>query len=303
MQAAPVRPKPTDLTASIDPVATRRWAAMQHATSAWLHDEVARRMAERLDWIKLPVERWVDWEPSRGSMQARELVAAYYPKARRSEISVHASDSKKAPRDKWWQGILPGRRQAAVLAPPEHSMNLVWANMLAHQTADPRALLEQWHRALADDGFLMFSCLGPDSLIELRQLYEQLGWPPPVQEFTDMHDWGDRLITAGFADPVTDQEHIVLHFDSAARLLQELRGLGRNFHVDRFDGLRTPAWRQQLEQAVNRHLRKNASSPIEISFEIIYGHALRPEPRPPRAMQTFTRRPGQPLQPVSSGSR
>jgi malonyl-CoA O-methyltransferase len=41
---------------------------------------------------------------------------------------------------------------------------MLWANMLLHMAADPQPLLQQWHAALAVDGFLMFSCLGPDTL-------------------------------------------------------------------------------------------------------------------------------------------
>ena len=91
---------------------------------------------------------------------------------------------------------------------------MLWANMALHMAADPQALIAQWHRALATDGFLMFSCLGPDTLRELRALYAALGWPPAGHEFTDMHDWGDMLVHAGFAEPVMDMERIVLTWDT-----------------------------------------------------------------------------------------
>ena len=68
------------------------------------------------------------------------------------------------------------------------------------------ALFERWQRALAVDGFVMFSCLGPGTLRELRALYARLGWRAPAQDFIDMHDLGDMLVHAGFADPVMDQE-------------------------------------------------------------------------------------------------
>ncbi len=52
---------------------------------------------------------------------------------------------------------------------------LLWANMMLHLAADPVALLQQWQRALAVDGFLMFSTLGPGSLHGLRQAYAAAG--------------------------------------------------------------------------------------------------------------------------------
>jgi malonyl-CoA O-methyltransferase len=165
-------------------------------------------------------------------------------------------------------------------------MQLVWANMLAHQAADPAALLADWHRALAADGFVMFSCLGPDTLRELRALYAAAGWPPPAQEFTDLHDWGDQLIAAGFAEPVMDMERLTLTYETPARLLAELRELGRNQHPARHAALRTPAWRERLEQALDRRLRPASGGPLGLTFEIIYGHALKPAPRHPVTART-----------------
>ena len=54
---------------------------------------------------------------------------------------------------------------------------MLWANMALHMAAQPSELMARWHETLAVDGFLMFSCLGPDTLRELRALYRALGWP------------------------------------------------------------------------------------------------------------------------------
>ena len=149
---------------------------------------------------------------------------------------------------------------------------MLWANMALHMAEDPQALIAQWHRALAVDGFLMFSCLGPDTLHELRALYQAMGWPALSHDFTDMHDWGDMLAAAGFAEPVMDMERITLTFETPERLLAELRGLGRNLHPKRFPGLRGRKWHAQLKQGI-------ASMPIQMTFEVIYGHAFKPAPR------------------------
>ena len=54
---------------------------------------------------------------------------------------------------------------------------------------------------------------------ELRELYATLGWPAPTPGFIDMHDLGDMLVAAGFADPVLDQETLTLSWASAEALL------------------------------------------------------------------------------------
>jgi len=155
------------------------------------------------------------------------------------------------------------------------SLDLMWANMLLHQISEPAALLAQWRNALAPSGFLMFSCLGPDTLRELRALYRRHGWGEPARHFADMHDLGDMLLAAGFAEPVMDTERLTLHFATPERLLAELRELGRNLHPGRFAGLRGRGWHTQLLRAMNEELRGGAPpAPLAISFEIIYGHAL-----------------------------
>jgi malonyl-CoA O-methyltransferase len=93
-----------------------------------------------------------------------------------------------------------------------------------------------------------------------------------------MHDWGDMLAHAGFADPVMDMERLTLTWENPQRLLQELRGLGANLHPQRFGGLRGRGWRERLERELASALR-NAEGRLALSFEIIYGHAVKPQPR------------------------
>jgi malonyl-CoA O-methyltransferase len=157
---------------------------------------------------------------------------------------------------------------------------MVWANMALHMAADPQDLLGQWHRLLCPEGFLMFSCLGPDTIRQLRAVYQAMGWPEPAHAFTDMHDWGDMLVAAGYAEPVMDMERLTLTYASPQRLLAELRELGRNLHPQRFPGLRGRRWQQQLLQALV-DVGGGGDGPLELTFEIIYGHALKPQPRLP----------------------
>jgi len=156
---------------------------------------------------------------------------------------------------------------------------MLWANMALHESSNPQALLDRWRETLKVDGFLMFSCLGPDTVREIRELYATLGWPPAGHELTDMHDWGDMLVQAGFAEPVMDMERITLTYETPSRLLKELRELGRNFHPRRFPALRGRAWKASLEQAIGRHLVKGQDGRLTLTFEVIYGHALKAAPK------------------------
>ncbi|MBL0422138.1 biotin synthase [Ramlibacter sp. AW1] len=265
---------------TIDPPAAARWQLRAPPRSPWLHEEVGRRMQERLQWIRLQPRVWADWEPVRGGLQAQRLVAAQYPQAESLVAEPDPIRREVAAREfakPWWK-TWGGGRVRVVDGLADGQAQMLWANMALHPSADPQALIWQWHRALAVDGFLMFSCLGPDSLNELRQVYARHGWPPPAPEFTDMHDWGDMLVHAGFAEPVMDMERLTLTWSDADALLAELRELGANLHPGRFPGLRGKRWRQELRDALTHELA-GPDGRLALTFEIIYGHALKPQPR------------------------
>lgn len=268
---APARP--------VDAIALARHASRVRASAEppWLHAEVARRMAERLPVIRSEPETVLDWwAPAR---VGATLLASAYPRARRIAVQPGpvAGPAATAP---WWSP----RRWAGAASPScaedavaPASAQLVWANMMLHAVPDPPAVFARWHRALAVDGFLMFSTLGPGTLEGLSALFARAGWGPALAPFVDMHDLGDQLVQAGFADPVMDQETLTLTWPDAAAALAELRTLGGNAAPGRFTGLRTPRWRQRLLQALASTAGPDGRP--RLSFEIVYGHAFRPPPR------------------------
>lgn len=269
---------------TIDPAAAARWARQAPAEgSPWLHEEIGRRMEDRLQWITAQPSTWADWSPLRGGLEAHALVARRYPKAAAHVVEADAALAARtasALTAPWWSARRWQGGQARFDPLPEQGVDLLWANMALHMAGDPEGLIAQWHRAVAVNGFLMFSCFGPDTVRELRDLYARHGWPPAGHEFTDMHDWGDMLVGAGFAEPIMDMERIVLTWATPEAALAELGTLGRNLHPARFGGLRGRGWRSRLGDAMNelQGQGENAGR-ITLTFEIIYGHAFKPTPR------------------------
>lgn len=252
-------------------------------TAPWLHGEAARRMAERLPIVRMRPDTVLAWAPCVGG--GSEVLQKAYPEARVLAVEPEAAARQPAAARPWWSFR---RAPATPLAPAElaeGACQLLWSNMGLHGSAEPQAVLRAWHRALAVDGFLMFSTWGASTLQRLRDVYRDAGWPVPQAPLVDMHDLGDMLIEAGFADPVMDQETITLTWADAAAALAELRSLGGNVALGRFPGLRTPRWRDRLAGALLQQAR-NAEGRIALDFEIVYGHAFRPAPRPRLAAET-----------------
>jgi len=279
----------------LDPRAQdRAWARLAGLPAPpWLHGEVARRLSERLSIVRQIPSHVFDWWSELGGGAA--LLAQAYPKAAVTGVlrpesttmrpAAPANAPAVAPAWRRWLGLgTAGPRAIAQSAVPAGQAQLVWSNMSLHWAPDAPALMREWQRALVVDGFLMFTTLGPGTLQSLREAYRANGWGTPHAPWTDMHDLGDMLVEAGFADPVMDQETLRLTWSSPQAALDELRTLGANDDVARFAGLRTPRWRERLLEALGA--RRDAQGRVLLEFEVVYGHAFKPVPRAKVAAQT-----------------
>jgi malonyl-CoA O-methyltransferase len=274
----------------LDPIALARVQGRLNAASSapWLHAEVARRMAQRLPVVKLKPTSVLDWGSFLGASQA--LLAQTYPHAQ-----IVAVEATAARRDATLQALQPakwslrrwsGKAPTASLedAVPAGQAQLLWSNMGLHGTINPQAVMQRWQRAVAVDGFLMFSTLGPGSLQSLAALYAAQAWPQAFAPFVDMHDLGDMLVQAGFADPVMDQEQITLTWAHAQALLTELHDWGGNVALGRATGLRTPRWQQRLVDLLTATAGPDGR--VSLTLEVVYGHAFKAAPRPRLAAET-----------------
>jgi len=92
-----------------------------------------------------------------------------------------------------------------------------------------------------------------------------------VHRFIDMHDFGDALLRAGFAEPVMDTERLTITYPSLAALHAELRGSGaRNIAQGRPRGL---GGRARARAIAARSAALTRNGPLSISVEVIHGHA------------------------------
>lgn len=285
----PIVNSPADLETAVpglDGGAAARWQQLPRSQSPWLHEEVASRMAERLQWFREKPGSWLHWEPVLGGLAAHQQLRAALPDARCfvfAERLAEALPLTQGPAARAWNPVRWWRGKGAEAVASDTRVDMLWSNMGLHAEPLPQALLQRWHSHIAKDGFLMFSCLGPDTLMELRPVYEAAGWPAPTHTFTDMHDWGDMLVQSGFAAPVMDMERITLSYSGARALLDDLRGLGRNLNVDRFPACRGRSWYARLCEVIESEVPRSPDGRLLLTLEIIYGHAFKPQPRVPLA--------------------
>ncbi|MGH8674152.1 MAG: methyltransferase domain-containing protein [Burkholderiales bacterium] len=258
----------------LDRIAVRRRfarAAPRYAEASRLEAEVGARMLERLDYVKVAPRRVLD--AGCGPAREADALGERYPDADLLLLDVALPMLRLAKPAGFLSRLLARRAKHAVCGELERlpvaswCVGLAWSNMALHWVADPLAAIRELHRVLMPEGLLMFSTLGPDSLKELRAA----AGPSRVHAFTDMHDFGDMLVAAGFAAPVMDAERVTLTYSSAAGLLADLRTSGQTCALAaRRRGLAGRGFLSALTRALDGQRRADR---LEATFEVVYGHA------------------------------
>jgi malonyl-CoA O-methyltransferase len=285
----------------------------------FLPREIAQRMRERLDYIKMKPTRVLD--AGCGTGEDLPQLRARFPEAPifGADLS-YAMLSRALPHaagDTSWRRLLPAALQRALgahgpriaqadfaaLPFAAEAFDFVWSNLALHWHPRPDLVFPEWQRVLKVGGLLMFSTLGPDTLRELRGAYAEVeaahgvASRPHVIDFVDMHDLGDMLVESGFEIPVMDQEALTVTYQSPESLLADVRRWGAypfaQAEAFAHDGAKgggasageggglagAPARRLYAALISALEARRREDGTIALTFEVIYGHAWKAVPR------------------------
>jgi SAM-dependent methyltransferase len=156
------------------------------------------------------------------------------------------------------------------------SLDLVVSALAFQFVNDLPGVLAQIRRALRPDGLLLAAMLGGDTLSELRQCFAAAeaelegGVSPRVAPFADLRDVGALLQRVDLALPVTDVDRVVVRYDSAFSLMQDLRRMGAtNILVER---RRIPTRRATMLRMAEIYAERFADPDgrIRATFDIIW---------------------------------
>ena len=266
------------MMSTIDKRAARRAferAAESYDEAAVLQREIGSRMLERLDYVRLKPATILDL--GCGTGYSIDLLAKRWRKARIIGLDLAEAMLHRARRRGSWINrprLLCADQEALPLA--DDSVDLVISNASLQWAGDlPRAFAEL-RRVLRPEGLLMFTTFGPDTLIELRRAWALAdgGAHGHVSPFLDMHDIGDALLRAGFADPVMDAERLSMTYETVQALMRDLKAIGgRNALRDRPRAMTGRDRLRALEQAYERERRDGR---LPSTWEVVYGQAWMP---------------------------
>ncbi len=177
-------------------------AACAYDEYAVLQRQIAEEMLERLITVTIEPRHVVDVGCGTGFCTRR--LHKIWPAAQITGFDLAASMLQQANGQKGWFSRQTYCQADAVSLPVKSaSIDVVFSNLML-QWCDPVAVFAEFRRVLNNDGLLMFSSFGPDTLNELRQSWASIDERPHVINPADTHDHGDALLQAGFREPVMD---------------------------------------------------------------------------------------------------
>jgi len=228
----------------------------------WLQDEIADRMLQKLDIVKLDVKDVLILPDFPGKHLAS--FAKKYPYANMYSLTGPGITTFEMWRSKVmvnWRSLFRGNSSslADCLAKgkfnlPDNSVDLVFSNLLLQDLPEPQYFLQECWRVLREGGLITFAYLGPDTGKELRALEPGLIKSRNLLSPWDMHDMGDALLGERFSDPVMDMEFISLDYQSDELLLVDAGAL-------------------KLLQIPASEVSKEGVLPKKMTLEVVYGHA------------------------------
>jgi SAM-dependent methyltransferase len=235
-------------------LARRQHRALKLGAATFLLDRVAGDMAERLSAVKRDFVSAADiWTPG-GGLALRARFKSF------ARIALETQE---------------GSAQESLPLEPA-SLDLALSALAFQSVNDLPGVLAQIRRALKPDGLLLAAMIGGDTLTELRQSFAaaeaecESGVSPRVAPFADLRDIGNLLQRAGLALPVTDVDRIVVRYDNAFALMQDLRRMGAtNILVER---RRAPTRRATMLRMAQIYAERfaDADGRIRATFDIVW---------------------------------
>jgi SAM-dependent methyltransferase len=156
------------------------------------------------------------------------------------------------------------------------SLDLVLSVLGLHLVNDLPGVMAQVRRALKPDGLFLAALLGGDTLTELRQSFAAAeaevegGVSPRVAPFADLRDLGALLQRAQFALPVADVDRIVVRYDNAFALMQDLRRMGAtNALIERRKSFSRRSTLLRMAQIYSERFA-DADGRIRATFDVVW---------------------------------
>lgn len=243
-------------------------AAPLFADNDFVHRHAFDGLLERMQPMQLKANRILDLGSATGA--GSRQIAKSFRRCHVTSLDLSYAMLKMARRGRSrFARISEIRGDAAKLPLKTGSIDLIFANMLLPWIDNLESLFAEIARVLRHDGLFAFSTLGPASMANLRQAWNDTN--AHVSQFVDMHNIADGLMRAGLREPIVDVDPLLLSYRDIDSLFRDLTATGaRNCLRDRFPGLTGKEKFKGMREWLQSQFRNGV---LTVELEIIYGHA------------------------------
>ena len=246
-------------------------AAATYDAAAELQRRVREELLSRLDYVKLEPTAVLDL--GAGTGHATLALKRRYPASTVLAIDLAESMLREARRrQSLFRRFQRVCADAGALPLRTGTLDLVYSSLMLQWCDVPDGVFSECRRVLRPGGLFSFTTFGPDTLVELRRAWAEADHGGVhVSRFLDMHDVGDALVRAGFAEPVMDVDRITLTYAEVRDLMRDLKAIGaHNAASGRRRGLTGKATFGRVVEAYEQQRRDGR---LPATYEVVYGHA------------------------------
>jgi malonyl-CoA O-methyltransferase len=241
-------------------------ASAQYNDNAFLQNEIASRLAEKLDVISIEPKTIVDLGSGTGFLSKK--TAKIFPNS--NLICVDFAQ----------QSLLTNPQKFKVCANAyelpftSNSVDFIVSNLMMQWCTDLTMLLDECYRILKPEGLFLFTTFGPDTLKELKRSWSVVDNHAHVNDFTDMHDIGDQMLQSGFQNPIMEMEKLTLTYNKVVDLMYDLKAIGAQNVQNRSKSL---TGKTKFNQMIKMYENYRENDKLPATYEVIYGHAWKKE--------------------------
>lgn len=260
-------------------------AALQYDASAFLQQEVASRLLERLDIMNITPKMVLD--AGCGTGYCTRILNKTFSKAKTIGVDLAPGMVEQAKKLNSFFNK-PDYQVADIEQLPfaNNTFDLVFSNLTVQWLIESKTLFQELNRVIKPGGLLIFSTLGPDTLMELKESWNQVDKDVHVNRFIDMHIVGDQVHSAQFENTVMDRDVITLSYKTMMGLMKDLKAIGaHNLNENRSRGLMGKARFKQLQSEYEKFRWPDGQLPA--TYEVVYGHAWKKKDAPTGDYHTY----------------
>ena len=241
-------------------------ASSNYNDNAFLQNEIANRLAEKLKVISIKPQTIIDLGSGTGFLS--EKTAKIFP----NSILVCVDFAQ--------QSLLENSQNLKVCANAyklpfaSNSVDFIVSNLMMQWCPDLTTLFNECFRILKPQGLFLFTTFGPDTLKELKRSWSVVDSSAHVNNFIDMHDIGDQMLQSGFQSPIMEMEKLTLTYEKVVDLMQDLKAIGAQNVTNRSKAL---TGKTKFKKMIEMYESYRSDGKLPATYEVIYGHAWKNE--------------------------